>query len=150
MHSLHNLRTTVLEALQLEPENVSSFTEDGTLRSHYERKNSGSNSYFRLEYTATLLLINCTKPIEHVMHIVGQWLHDNQPSHDPKAISFEAEILDNNSADLKISIEGITDTYKPSLTAEGTLIIGCSNQPADPISDEYQVMVIKEHPAHGQ
>ncbi|MGP5360535.1 phage tail protein [Psychrobacter celer] len=149
MHSLHSLRDTVLKQLQLEPENVSSFTEDGTLRSHYERKNSGSNSHFRLEYTATLLLINCTKPIEHVMHIVGQWLHDNQPSHDPKAISFEAEILDNNSADLKISIEGITDTYKPSVTADGTLIVGCSNQPADPIIRADGLMVIEGHPVHG-
>lgn len=149
MHSLHSLRDTVLKQLQLEPENVSSFTEDGTLRSHYERKNSGSNSHFRLEYTATLLLINCTKPIEHVMHIVGQWLHDNQPSHNPKAISFEAEILDNNSADLKISIEGITDTYKPSVTADGTLIVGCSNQPADPIIRADGLMVIEGHPVHG-
>lgn len=149
MHSLHSLRDTVLKQLQLEPENVSSFTEDGTLRSHYERKNSGSNSHFRLEYTATLLLINCTKPIEHVMHIVGQWLHDNQPSHDPKAISFEAEILDNNSADLKISIEGITDTYKPSVTADGTLIVGCSNQPADLIIRAGGLMVIEGHPVHG-
>ena len=149
MHSLYSLRNTVLKQLRLEPENVSSFTEDGTLRSHYERKNSGSNSHFRLEYTATLLLINCTKPIEHVMHIVGQWLHDNQPSHDPKAISFEAEILDNNSADLKISIEGITDTYKPSVTADGTLIVGCSNQPADPIIRADGLMVIEGHPVHG-
>lgn len=149
MHSLHSLRSTVLEQLQLEPENVSSFTEDGTLRSHYERKGSGGNSHFRLEYTATLLLINCAKPIEHVMHIVSQWLHDNQPSHDPKAISFEAEILDNNSADLKISIEGVTDTYKPSVNVEGTLIVGCSNKAADSILRPTGLMVIEGHPAHG-
>lgn len=133
MHSLNSLRQTVLSQLQIDPENVTSFTDNGTLRSHYERKNSDANQFFRLEYTATLLIINCVRPVEHVMHVVGQWLHDNQPSHDPLAIKFEAEILDHSSVDLKVSIKGLTDTYKPTVNADGTLIVGCLNAAADPI-----------------
>lgn len=148
MHSLHNLRKTVIDQLSLEPENVTSFTDNGTLRSHYERKDSGDNSFFRLEYTATLLLINCVKPVEQVMYVLGQWLHRNQPGHDPKAISFEAEILDHDSVDLKISIDGIIDTYKPSMTKDGVLIIGCENQAADEIINRTGIMVIQGHPAH--
>ncbi|WP_072281629.1 phage tail protein [Rappaport israeli] len=135
MHTLKQLRDTLLDAgIGIEPENISAFADKGTVR-HYPARagDPDCNSNFRLEYNATLVIINYARAPEILMHIVGEWYHRVQPGHKADGISYEAEILDHDSVDIRITIDGLIDTYKPNELVDGTLIINCANQAADPI-----------------
>ncbi|WP_249962213.1 phage tail protein [Histophilus somni] len=136
MKKLDQLRKQLLKLpyLKLKPEEVHVFAEQGTVLSYYARpEDPNTNDHFQLEYTAQIIILNYSGAPEVLIHSVNQWLRQHQPSHKIDAIQFEAEILNNDSVDIRISIQGIKDTYKPQQRNKGTLIVECVNKPADPI-----------------
>lgn len=133
MHSLYLLRQKIIDELALDPETISTFVQSGKSRNHYEKKDDTPNYHFIFEYSGVLIILGYAHPAEHIFWVVGQWLHEHYPSHSPTAIEFDAEIIDSNSTDLKITITGLKDTYKPSINDDGVTIIHCANHPADPV-----------------
>lgn len=133
MKSLRDLRQYLIERLKITPENISTFATVGTMLNHYHRENDNLRDGLRIEYTGELLLIDCTLAPEIVAHLVGLWLHKNQPGHAGNAITFDAEILDHNSVDLKITITGLSDRYLAERSDTGTTLRHITNTPADPI-----------------
>lgn len=131
MHSIGHLRQRVIDELGLDPEMVSAFVTAGTVRSHFERIGDTPNRHFRTEYDGVLIILGFARAAEHVFWVVADWLHAHHPSHQPTAIGFDAEIIDSYGVDLKITIKGLSDTYKTSTDKHGTTILHCSNFAAD-------------------
>lgn len=147
MKKIEQLRKQLLKLpfLKLKPEEVSVFVEQGTMLSYYARPDDiRTNDHFQLEYTASIIVMNYTGAPEALLHCVNLWLRENQPSHRNDSVKFQAEILNNDSVDIRITIEGIKDTFKPQINKKGTLIVECKNQYADPIlSDKLVSFSIK-------
>lgn len=133
MHSIGHLRQKVLDELGLDPEMVSAFVTAGTVRSHFERVDDTPNHHFRTEYDGVLIVLGFARAAEHIFWVVTRWLHAYHPSHRPTAIGFDAEIVNSDSVDLKITIKGLSDTYKASIGIDGTTILHCGNFAADPV-----------------
>lgn len=133
MHSIKHLRQAVIDELGLDPETVATFVKMGKVRSHFERENDTPNRHFRTEYEGVLIILDYIHPAEHIFWVVANWLHRHHPSISPTAIGFDAEIINSDSVDLKISIAGLAETYKPSVGEDGVTIINCTNFPADPV-----------------
>lgn len=133
MHSIQHLRQAVIDKLGLDPETVATFVKLGKVRSHFERENDTPNNHFRTEYEGVLIILDYAQPAEHIFWVVAKWLHKYHPSISPTAIGFDAQIINSDSVDLKITVSGLRDTYKPTTKDDGTTIIGCLNFAADPV-----------------
>lgn len=133
MKSIYHLRQEIIDQLRIDPETISTFVKSGKVRSHYEQKDNAPNHHFNIEYDGVLIILEYARPAEHIFFVVSQWLHAHHPSMPPTAISFDAEIINSDSVDLKITIAGLKETYKPDIGDDGTTIISCTNFPADPI-----------------
>lgn len=113
------------------PDRVSLFAEDGTLVAR-----DGSTSY-EMRYTLTVLLTDF--PEDHATLYVPliTWLAVNQrdllQNHDRDPISFEADILNESTADIAIKLrltEAVVVTQDPTTGA-----ISATYKPEEP--DEY-------------
>lgn len=129
MKKIAALRDHLLEsALDIQPEDIIARVSEGQLRHHYRHPDAPAppaNDKIQLIYSAELLIMDYTGAPEAVFYLVAQWLSAWQPGHKNDCISIKAEILDNNSADLLITITGLTDTYNPVIEQDGTRIHNC-------------------------
>ncbi|CAM3041557.1 phage tail protein [Dichelobacter nodosus] len=134
MQNLRNLRNYLLKTLDIEPENISVFCENGTIINYSDRENDPNcNDNFIVKYDGIVLILDFTHPPELLFHVLNQWSNKNYPGHKPELIKFKSVILDHNSVDLEITIHSLQDTYRPNKTDDGTYIVSCTNQPTMPI-----------------
>lgn len=135
MKKIAALRDHLLSsALDIQPEDIIARVSEGKLRHHYRHPDAPAppaNDKIQLTYSAELLIMDYTGAPEAVFYLVAQWLSTWQPGHKADIITVKADILDNNSVDLLISISDLTDTYNPVAEANGTRIHNCPPQHLD-------------------
>lgn len=107
MQKASNLRDYLaarVTGLKKHPEKFHVFIEKGSIRCR-----PVGNS-FRYHYTVSLLIEDFTEHVDHVAIPLLQWVAVNQfdllqnPEKQENGITFEAELLDNNKADLMITL----------------------------------------------
>jgi len=103
MKKLHLLRTHLINAvpgLVRDPDRLLTFVEDGSIE--FRR---GANLSHEYQFAAQLVLTDFTDDLDTVMVPLLQWLAEYQPDADPtEAVSFEAEILSNQSVDVALRV----------------------------------------------
>lgn len=139
MRKIDALRQTLLQSgLDIQPEDIITRVTDGILFHYYRHPDAVSphavqsgapvrtaNDKLLFKYTAELLIMDYGGAPEAVFHLVARWLSEWQPGHKPDCIKIKAEILDNNTVDLLLTIADLTDTYNPVDEADGTRIHNC-------------------------
>lgn len=137
MQALKELREKLLAApLGLQPEDVTTMAQAGTVRSYYRRENErgGKKNYkFRVEYTGKLYVLGTQADIESLFFIVTTWLDAVNPSHGPTDITFNIDFLNDTEYDLEISIANLMQTYNPLISEQGTAITDEPRVPPDPV-----------------
>lgn len=68
-----------------------------------------------------------------MIHIILRWMSENHRGHSDEALKYEADLLDNSTADVHIIIEDVRETVKVSNGETGTSLSSCKDQPIDPI-----------------
>ena len=132
MKKLDTLRQKLLTGgLNIQPEDLIVRATSGKVRHHYQHPDQPGNHNLRLEYTAEVLVLDYSGPPEALCYLAGQWLSAEQPGHAATAISFRADILDNNHVDLLLTVEGLTDTYHVQVEQDGTRLDNCPAEHID-------------------
>lgn len=146
MHSLKDLREYLRQQLTVSPENLTVMAEQGTVINYLGRENDPrSNDHFMVEYTGIVFIFDYTRPPEILFHLVAKWCQSQHMSMTKDAIQFEAELLNHQAADIKITIAKLRDVYKPQPYKQGTQINYCPAVSVDPIIADNVEEVI----AHG-
>lgn len=127
MQKLADLRQALLASgLNIQPEDLTVRVKSGTVRSHYEHPDQTTNHNMRLEYSAEVLIAEYHGAPSAACWLVAKWLHNAQPGHKPDALKFEADILDDERADLLITVSGLTDIYHVHDAADGIHLDACT------------------------
>ncbi len=127
MQKIADLRQALLESgLNIQPEDLTVRVKTGTVRSHYEHPDQATNQNLRLEYSAEVLIVEYHGSPAAACWMVARWLHNAQPGHKPDALKFEADILDDERADLLITVSGLTDIYHVRNAADGIHMDVCT------------------------
>lgn len=103
MRKLSALRQYLIDAvpdLKRDPDRLLTFIEDGSVQ--FSR---GSNLSHGYRFTAQLILTDYAGEIDAIMLPLLDWLSIYQPDLEPEqAVSFEAEILNNDAVDLALRV----------------------------------------------
>lgn len=104
MKKLHRLRAHLIDAvpaLANDPDRLLTFVEEGSIE--FRR---GPNFTHEYRFTAQLVLTDFTADLDTLIVPLLQWLAEYQPDADPtEAVSFEAEILSNQSVDVALRVQ---------------------------------------------
>ncbi|MGP9666002.1 phage tail protein [Halomonas sp. AOP22-C1-8] len=104
MKKLHLLRTHLINAVPIlarDPERLLTFVEEGSIE--FRR---GPNLTHEYQFTAQLVLTDFSADLDTLIVPLLQWLAEYQPDADPtEAVSFEAEILSNQSVDVALRVK---------------------------------------------
>lgn len=104
MKKLHRLRAHLIDAvpaLANDPDRLLTFVEEGSIE--FRR---GPNLTHEYQFTAQLVLTDFAADLDTIIVPLLQWLAEYQPDADPnEAVSFEAEILSNQSVDVALRVK---------------------------------------------
>lgn len=104
MKKLFALRQFLIDAvpgLERDPDRLRTFVEDGSIEFH-----RGPNLSHQYTYTAQLIAIDWAADTDTLICPLLDWLSIYQPDLDPaQAVSFEAEILNNDAVDLALRVQ---------------------------------------------
>lgn len=120
MHKLASLRQHLLEfpgKPPIDPGHLLTFADAGQVMSAPE----GTNEHWELRYDASIVVTNFSSHADQLFFWVLQWLRAHQPDHAPEALRFEADVLNNKSADVSLTIP-LTETVKVSRTDAGIVL----------------------------
>lgn len=105
--------------LKRNPEKLSLFVEKGHIACKI-----GQSLSFRYDYTLQILITDFAEPLDVLSVPLLAWIEHHQrellldPERRDKAISFEAEVLDNEKTDIAISL-ALSERVKVESTAAG-------------------------------
>lgn len=117
MNKLPSLRSHILALpteLKIEPDDLTVFADDGQI----ESARDGTNQHFEFKYRANVIITNYSGQFDQLTYWVLQWLATNQPNHQETPMDFEADILNDDSVDLSLTIN-LTETIKVESTEDG-------------------------------
>ena len=120
MNKLISLRDHLLGIpgeINIEPDDLLTFADSGQILSNA----SGTNKHFVFKYKANIIVTNFIGQVDQLSFWVLQWMKVNQPEHPEEAIQFEADILNDKSADLSLTID-LNETVKVETTEEGIVL----------------------------
>lgn len=117
MKKLASLRAHILSIpseVKIDPDNLTTIGTEGAVLSHSE----GTNQHFEYQYNAEIMILNYTGDFLRLTYWVLQWMRQYQPNHEPDALKFQSEIINDNAVDLSFTIP-LTETIKAAKTATG-------------------------------
>ena len=120
MNKLASLRAHLLGVPgdnNIEPDDLLTFADSGIIKSNA----NGTNQHFVFEYKANVIIKNYSGKVDQLAYWLLQWMKVNQPDHPEEAVIFEADILNDDSADLSLTID-INETVKAEETEEGLVL----------------------------
>jgi len=130
MKLLEDLRRHILSLpgeIKIDPDDLLTFADDGRIISAAE----GTNPHFELAYKANLIIQNLSASPDQLFYWLLLWLAQNLPNHKEDAIKWQADLLNQTSTDLSISIE-LTEIIKVETTAEGIKLKHCGLPKLEP------------------
>lgn len=131
--SLRQALTARIPEIRNEPERLKLWVEDGTVRARHTPTHG-----FALEYPLSVLLTEISTDIAVIAHAVNRWLRVNQPAllagGVGESYKFEADILDNETADLMLVIP-LTENVAITEMEDGSWQIDYLAEP-DPLFDD--------------
>lgn len=102
--SLRKALTAALPELRNEPDRLSLWVEDGSVRT---RQTAAQG--FAFEYPLSVLLREVKTDIAIAVHAINRWLRIHQPdlmaAHQAASYKFETDILDEGSADILFTLQ---------------------------------------------
>lgn len=117
MKKLADLRTHILAnvpCLKTNPDKLLTFIEDGNIEFW-----QGTNLSHMYTLPIRLIITDFTGNVDDIILPILSWLKIREPGFDPaNTISFEAELLNNNSYDISITVN-ITERVIVTSTEEG-------------------------------
>lgn len=120
MNKLTSLRAHILSIpgeINIEPDDLLTFADSGLIVADA----SGTNEHYEFRYKANIIISNYSGPADKLAFWVLQWMKVNQPEHNQEAIQFEADILNEDSVDLSLTID-LNETVKVESTVDGILL----------------------------
>jgi len=123
MKRLADLREHLLAApLGLEADTLLTFVDAGTVRRHVD----GNSRSLSLTYTANVIAEQFNGNPVTVALFLWDWLEEFQPGLAPDAVTFEADILNTDAADIAFSVrmsetwavETVNDDHRLTLQPE--------------------------------
>lgn len=105
--------------LKRHPDKLSLFIEKGHVACRL-----GANLSYRYEYPLQILITDFTEPLDVLVVPLLAWIEQHQPQllQNPdtqgKAIAFEAEVLDNERADIAITLD-LSESVRVAATEGG-------------------------------
>lgn len=123
MKLLEDLRSHILSLpgeIKIDPDDLLTFADDGKIISTAE----GSNAHFELNYKANIIVQNYSGGANKLFYWVLLWLAKNIPNHPPEALKWQADILNQHSTDLSLTLE-LNEIIKAKNTDQGVQLNYC-------------------------
>ena len=131
--SLRKALMSALPELRDQPDRLVIWVEDGAVRCR-ETPDHG----FAFEYPLAILISEASTDIAIIAHAVNRWLRVNQPDRltagQGDSYKFEADILDNATADIALTIQ-LTEDIKVAEMPDGSWSIDYLVEP-DPLFED--------------
>lgn len=126
--SLRAALTLALPALATDPERLTVFVDQGTVKAI-----ATSSASFTYEYQLNVLLMDFAGDPDKVMIALIEWARRHQPDllaagNDQDTVSFEVDMLSNDTYDLAIKLS-LTESIKVSKGKDGTDVIKHAETP---------------------
>jgi hypothetical protein len=131
MNKLASLRAHLLSIpgeITIEPDDLLTFADSGQIISSA----SGTNEHYEFKYKGNIIISNYSGQADKLAYWLLQWMKANQPDHLDDPIQFEADILNDDSVDLSLTIE-LNETVKIEQTADGILLHHVDEPSIEPI-----------------
>ncbi|MBK1725712.1 phage tail protein [Halorhodospira neutriphila] len=146
MQLLTSLREHLLrapEAIRPDPDHLQILAETGRVKSRAH----GRNEMFEIPYRVQIIFLGYSGRFDQLAYWVLQWLDEHHPQHPEEAMSWEADVLNPDSADLSISID-LAEVVRVRHTEEG-IVLHHSREPdlsSTPLdADEWSLYGNGEH-----
>lgn len=130
--SLRAALTAALPEFRNEPSRMALWVENGRVKCRQTATHG-----FAMEYPLSILLTEMTTDIAVAMHAVNRWLRVHQPdllSAASDGFTFETDVLDNQSADVMMTIP-ICENISVTDADDGGYVIDYLPEP-DPLFDD--------------
>jgi len=131
MHKLTLLRAHILSIpgeIKIEPDDLLTFADNGQILADA----SGTNDHYEFRYKGNIIITNYSGRADQLSYWLLQWLKTNQPEHSQETIQFEADILNDDSVDLSLTID-LNETVKVESTAEGIVLHHADEPSIEPV-----------------
>lgn len=131
MNKLISLRDHLLsiqDEIRLEPEDLLTFGDKGTLHSAAY----GTNQHFELSYQANIIIKNYSGNALQLLFWVLSWFHQKQPDHKPDDATFDVDLLNEKSVDISFTLP-LTETVKVENTVDGLALLSVDDPDIAPV-----------------
>jgi len=131
MNKLASLRAHLLSIpgeLKIEPDDLLTFADSGQIISSA----SGTNEHYEFNYKGNIIISNYSGAADQLAYWVLQWMKINQPDHLDDPIQFEADILNDDSVDLSLTIN-LNETVKVETTVDGIVLHHVNEPSIEPV-----------------
>ena len=141
MKKMFLLRDFLLgESLNIEPDNLLIFSEEGTTESYP----GSENENFRMHYEVVIIVTDYNDDTNKLLYLLMRWLDVNQPFiAGGELISFRADINAHDSVDIEIRVE-LNETILVEVTAAGVTLTNDSEPALEPVDVPIPVELIIE------
>lgn len=93
---------------------------------------SGTNEHFEFKYTGNIIITNYSGQLDQLAYWLLLWLKVNQPDHAEEAVNFDADILNDVTGDISLTIN-LSETIKVEQTVDGILLHHVDEPSIDPV-----------------
>lgn len=142
MRKLADLRAHVLanvQELKRNPDKLLTFIEDGNIE--YWRGTNLTHSY---TLPVRLIVTDYAGEVDNIIIPILSWLQVREPGMDPRnTISFEAELLNNNSYDISVTVN-ITERVIVKATAAGLDVEHVLPEPELAMNEDAEWQIISD------
>jgi hypothetical protein len=131
MNKLAALRAHLLAIpgeIKIEPDDLLTFADSGQVIANA----SGTHEHYELRYKGNIIITNYSGRADMLAYWLLQWLKVNQPEHPDEALQFDADILNDDSVDLSLTID-LNETIKVEQTVDGIVLHHVDEPSIEPV-----------------